>query len=268
MGLLVLPVRREGLAASRGATDFGEYFLYFSFFLVVSALLLTALFFKLGVEQRLREIGLLQAVGFSPAAIRKLFLTEGILLALLGSLLGLVGALGYGKLMMYGLRTWWVDAVGTTMLSLHVSPVSLAIGAVGGVIAATLCILWTLRRVSHASSRSLVVGRRRLGPAERSEKARSQSNQADFHCVYFWRSGLAISGYCAPYCCGFRPRRKDSRLLWRRHAVARCAALFPIRVAAIAAAESNSGPGFMARAAAWVSEMRLIARDAVSFRSR
>ena len=33
-------VRREGLAASRGATDFGEYFTYFSFFLVVSALLL------------------------------------------------------------------------------------------------------------------------------------------------------------------------------------------------------------------------------------
>ena len=50
-------MRAEGLAASRGATDFGEYFLYFSFFLVISALLLTALFFKLGIEQRLREIG-------------------------------------------------------------------------------------------------------------------------------------------------------------------------------------------------------------------
>ena len=61
MGFQVIPVREQGLQASRGATDFGEYFLYFSFFLVVSALLLTALFFKLGIEQRLREIGTLQA---------------------------------------------------------------------------------------------------------------------------------------------------------------------------------------------------------------
>ena len=59
--------RATGLAASRGATDFGEYFVYFSFFLVVSALLLAALFFKLGVEQRVREVGLLRAVGFGPA---------------------------------------------------------------------------------------------------------------------------------------------------------------------------------------------------------
>ena len=65
-GMVVRDVRAAGLDASTGATDFGEYFVYFSFFLVVSALLLTSLFFKLGVEQRLREVGLLRAVGFGP----------------------------------------------------------------------------------------------------------------------------------------------------------------------------------------------------------
>lgn len=158
MGMSVLPVRAEGLAASQGATDFGEYFLYFSFFLVVSALLLAALFFKLGVEQRLREIGLLQAIGFPAKKIRKLFLIEGALLAVIGSLLGLAGAIGYAYLLMLGLRTWWVDAVGTTMLKLHVSPQSLFIGALGGTIAAIVCILWTLKRVGRASSRSLLAG--------------------------------------------------------------------------------------------------------------
>ena len=64
-GLAVRDVRAEAIAASRGATDFGEYFVYFSFFLVVSALLLAALFFKLGMEQRAREVGLLRAVGFA-----------------------------------------------------------------------------------------------------------------------------------------------------------------------------------------------------------
>src|SRR6185369_3629672 len=98
MGFQVVDVRNEGQAASRGATDFGEYFLYFSFFLVVSALMLTTLFFKLGIEQRAREIGTLQAIGFSDASIRRLFLAEGILLAVIGSLLGLVGAVGYAAL--------------------------------------------------------------------------------------------------------------------------------------------------------------------------
>src|SRR4029078_7656728 len=62
-GMTVQPVREQGLEASRGATDFGEYFLYFSFFLVVSALLLTTLFFRLGIEQRVRETGVLRGVG-------------------------------------------------------------------------------------------------------------------------------------------------------------------------------------------------------------
>ncbi len=158
LGLTVMPARQQGLAASRGATNFGEYFLYFSFFLVVSALLLTALFFKLGVEQRLQEIGLLQAVGFPATRVRKLFLFEGVVLSVIGSLLGLAGALAYGQLMMLGLRTWWVDAVGTTGLTLHLSPLSLLLGAAGGVLAALLCIVWTLRQLGRQSTRSLLMG--------------------------------------------------------------------------------------------------------------
>jgi ABC-type lipoprotein release transport system permease subunit len=156
--IVVYPARAQGLEASRGTTDFGEYFLYFSFFLVASALLLAALFFRLGVEQRLREIGTLQAIGFPAAKIRALFLTEGVLLATTGTLLGLAGALAYGSLMMKGLRTWWVGATGTTMLGLHVSPSSLLLGSLGGLVAASLCIVWTLRRMASVSTRSLLTG--------------------------------------------------------------------------------------------------------------
>ena len=158
LGLQVIPVRADGLAASRGATDFGEYFLYFSFFLVVSALLLTALFFKLGIEQRLREIGTLQAIGFAASRIRTLFLAEGLLLAVMGSLLGLFGAIGYAALLMYGLRTWWVDAVGTTSLTLHITWQSLVLGALGGIAAAVVCIFLTLRKVGRSSTRTLLTG--------------------------------------------------------------------------------------------------------------
>ncbi|HJQ69845.1 MAG TPA: FtsX-like permease family protein [Blastocatellia bacterium] len=175
MGLSVFDVRAEGLAASRGATDFGEYFVYFSFFLVISALMLVGLFFKLGIEQRLREIGILRAAGFAGSKIRNLFLTEGLILATVGSLVGLAGAALYGWLMMYGLRTWWVDAVGTRLLSLHISPTSLIIGGVGGVVAALIFIYWTLRAVAAASPRSLLGGGMERAKGNR-RKAKGESS--------------------------------------------------------------------------------------------
>src|SRR5687768_14887414 len=122
------------LDASAGATDFGEYFTYFSFFLVASALLLAVLFFRLGVEQRLKQIGVLRAAGFPVSRVRTLLLAESVVLAIVGSAIGVLGALGYAQVIVYGLRTWWVGAVGTTLLELHVSWRPLAIGAAAGVI--------------------------------------------------------------------------------------------------------------------------------------
>lgn len=162
-GLAVRPVRDEGIAASRGATDFGEYFTYFSFFLVVAALLLAALFFKLDIEQRMKEVGLLRAVGFSPQSVRRLFLAEGLLLSVVGSGVGALWAIGYARLLMIALRTWWVDAVGTTALTLHVTGVSLAAGTAGGIAAAAGCIWWTLHSLAHVSERSLLAGQPSTG---------------------------------------------------------------------------------------------------------
>ena len=212
MGLSIEPVRTEGLAASRGATDFGEYFVYFSFFLVVGALLLASLFFKLGIEQRLREIGTLRAVGFAARDVRWLFLREGVALATAGSLLGVIGAVGYGELMMYGLRTWWVGAVGTTMLSLHVSALSLSLGCVGGIAAALLCIVWTLRGVSRASPRSLLSGSLdavRTKPAHRRISLSGSSRDSIRR-----RRGLSVGRR------GVGMDRRDRRVLWRGNDVA------------------------------------------------
>ena len=158
IGFVVYPARALAVEASAGVTDFGLYFIYFSFFLVISALLLASLFFRLGVEQRLRELGLLRAAGFPAAAIRRVFLSEALVLALIGSAIGVLGAIGYAGLVMWGLRTWWVDAVGTTRLALEVSPAMLSAGAAGGVLAAFGSIGWTLRALAPASPRSLLTG--------------------------------------------------------------------------------------------------------------
>ncbi|HEX2442945.1 MAG TPA: FtsX-like permease family protein [Vicinamibacterales bacterium] len=157
-GLTVVDARRDALEASAGATDFGEYFSYFSFFLVVSALLLGVLFFRLGVEQRLREIGALRAFGFTIARIRRLFVLEAAALAAVGALLGVLGAVAYAALIMLGLRTWWSGAVGTSDLRLHVSAPPLAIGALAGILLAVAVIAWTLHALRRAAPRALLAG--------------------------------------------------------------------------------------------------------------
>jgi putative ABC transport system permease protein len=157
-GLVIQPARAQALAASRGSTDFGEYFTYFSFFIVVSGLLLSGLFFKLGLEQRVREVGLLFALGFTPSRVRRLLGSEGLVLAAIGAGVGMAGAVMFSAAILYGLRTWWVDAVGTTRLTLAVSPGPLLLGALGGLVAAAFTLLLTLRRLGTSAPKDLLSG--------------------------------------------------------------------------------------------------------------
>jgi hypothetical protein len=83
---------------------------------------------------------------------------EAAVLAVGGTAAGLVGAVWFGELILYGLRTWWVDAVGTTRLALAVSPTTLIAGALAGMFVALAALLVTLRRLGAASPRDLLSG--------------------------------------------------------------------------------------------------------------
>ncbi len=174
-GLTVIDIRAQALAASQGATDFGAYFSYFSFFLMVAALLLAGLFFRLSLEERQSQIGVLRAAGLTSGDVRRVLVTEGTLVVVPAVVLGAALAVGWAALMMYGLRTWWVDAVGTTLLTLHVDPATLAIGAAGGAVAALLAILLTVRATSRESPRSLLTGAAGAGVGTSRSRARGMA---------------------------------------------------------------------------------------------
>lgn len=157
-GLSFQPVKAQGLEASSGATDFAVLFIGFSMFLIASAALLVALLFRLGVERRAREVGLLLATGFPVARVRGLLIQEGALLALAGALIGLPAAIGYGWLMVYGLKTWWSAAVGGSFLELHVAPESLVVGAVSGVLLMLAAIWFAVLRLEKLSPRAMLAG--------------------------------------------------------------------------------------------------------------
>lgn len=157
-GLAFDPVRRRALEASQGTTDFSGLFIGFSFFLIASAALLVALLFRLGVERRAAEIGLLLAAGFTPGRVRRLLLTEGLAVAALGTALGLLAARGYAWLMLAGLRSWWSDAVQAPFLTLHTTPRSYAIGGGASLAVAALAIVVALRGLVRRPPRTLLAG--------------------------------------------------------------------------------------------------------------
>jgi ABC-type antimicrobial peptide transport system permease subunit len=158
LGLSFLPVKEQGLAAAAGTTPFDWLFLGFSFFLMASAVMLIAILFQLGVEQRARELGTLAAVGVGRRTIVRLLGREGLVVAAIGAAIGVAIGILYAWLMITLLRTWWIAAIGTPFLELHVTPRSLLIGWAIGVAMSWLTILWSTRRLARQPANRLLAG--------------------------------------------------------------------------------------------------------------
>jgi hypothetical protein len=155
------------LEASKGSTDFSMLFISFSFFIIISAALLVGLFFRLSVEQRRAEVGILAAMGYRNRKIRGRFLREGLIIAAAGAAIGIAGGFAYAVLIMRGLRTWW--SLGSSRLFFHFEPASIVIGALSAMIVALLAIWLTTRVVGKIPVTVLVSGGN-MEPAKRGAK--------------------------------------------------------------------------------------------------
>ena len=158
IGFQFISLRTEALQSSTGSTDFGMLFASMSGFIIIAVALLVGMLFRIGVEQRSREIGILQAVGYPLVKIRRRFLIEGIIIASIGSILGCGLAISYGKLMIFGLQTWWLPAIGTPFIKLHVSVWSLLSGALISLFVVIFSIRMTVRKLGRISTVPLLAG--------------------------------------------------------------------------------------------------------------
>jgi putative ABC transport system permease protein len=172
LSLAFRPVREEALRAASQSQDFGGLFIGFSFFLIGAALILMALLFQFGIEQRAAEIGTLLALGFRAKQVRRIFLLEGAALAFVGSVIGVVGGVFYARAMLHGLTTVWRSATNTSALTFHASPVTILIGLISGTLVAVITIWFVLRKQARQPARALLAGEidleRRL-PARRED---------------------------------------------------------------------------------------------------
>jgi ABC-type lipoprotein release transport system permease subunit len=158
LGFVFQPVKRQGFEASAGTTPFSVLFLGFSFFLIAAAVMLVAILYRLGIEGRAAQVGALLAVGFSRRQVTWVLAAEGLAVAGLASLLGVAAGAGYAALMLLGLQTWWLEAVVTPFLRLHVSAVSLLLGYLIGLVIAVAAIAWSVRSIGRIAPRQLLTG--------------------------------------------------------------------------------------------------------------
>jgi ABC-type antimicrobial peptide transport system permease subunit len=156
LGVFFQPIRDNALNASSGSTDFGQLFIGFSLFLIVAALLLTALLFGFNVEQRGEEVGTLLAIGLRPVQVRRLLLMEGGLLALIAAVVGVGVATLYTRAVIGGLSTIWSGAVANSSLIYHAEPATLAAGGLASFLIALFVIWLVARRQAQAPARQLL----------------------------------------------------------------------------------------------------------------
>ena len=158
LGFELVSVKRDGLRASSGSTPFDALFLGLSMFVIVSALLLVSILFQLSLQQRSVEMGVLAAVGMQRPMVGRIWLWEMANVCLVGSIVGVVLGILYAALMIWGLRTWWVGAITTPFITMHVDALSLVVGLLAGSLVCVLTIAWSIRSTRKHSIRSLMSG--------------------------------------------------------------------------------------------------------------
>jgi putative ABC transport system permease protein len=145
VGLNVRDIKKDSGWSATNATDFGQLFLSLGFFLIVAAFLLTGLLFSMMIVQRQKEQGIYSSLGLSRKKIYKIFFSEGLLNALIGSFAGIFAGIVVSKFVLYFLNSIWYDIVRTSSIHLYINPVTLLIGFLSNILIAAIIIRQILK---------------------------------------------------------------------------------------------------------------------------
>jgi len=158
VGIETWQLRADADAAVADALPLGDYFLYFSWFILMAALILASLLFLFSLESRSRQLGVQRAIGISPSTARNALLGEAAIVALVGALVGIVLGIGYAKACLWGLSNLWSGAAGALPFVFHMNPGKAIGGALGAMILAFLVVAWASRKIFRQSPQELLSG--------------------------------------------------------------------------------------------------------------
>ena len=146
LGFYIDPVKEKGIYAAQNGVDFSQLFIGLSFFILVAAVLLSMLLYLLHLENRYTQIGTLSTLGFKEKQIKTIFLTEALMVSMVGSIIGLFAAIFYTKMVFKALNSLWFDIVRTNVLEIMVLPKTLIIGFIISTLVSGIVILFAIRK--------------------------------------------------------------------------------------------------------------------------
>jgi putative ABC transport system permease protein len=146
LGFTLEATRSKGNEAAGSGTDFSQLFGGLSFFLLVAGILLSVLLFLLNLESRKEQLETMVVMGIPVRTIRRIMLSESMVVALLGSLAGLLLAIFYNRLVFIALNGVWRDVVRTEIMHLDINLSTLATGLLITLVIAFLAIWFPLNR--------------------------------------------------------------------------------------------------------------------------
>ncbi|MDB4583539.1 FtsX-like permease family protein [Draconibacterium sp.] len=146
LGMAIEPIREQGIHAAQNGTDFSGLFIGMSFFILVASIILTALLFRLNIENRSTQVGLLAALGFQEKQVRSFYLLEGLVVSVFGGLLGLIISVFYTQLVFKVLNSLWFDIVRTNVLEIKILPLTLITGLLISLLVSLSAIFVSVKR--------------------------------------------------------------------------------------------------------------------------
>ncbi|NDH05543.1 FtsX-like permease family protein [bacterium] len=152
------PYDNKRIKPSQSGTDFSGLFVGFSFFLILSSLILVALLFRLHLERRATQVGTLIALGATQRQASNFLLLEGGILSGAGVAVGLGIACFYTVGLLHYLKSNWPDNSLQEFLRLHIPFKTLLLGFSLSFIMSLLAIFRTSRNMVKTSVITLIKG--------------------------------------------------------------------------------------------------------------
>ena len=146
LGMRIEPVRKQGLYAAENGTDFSGLFIGLSFFLLAASIVLTALLFRLNLENRSSQVGLMAALGFQSRQVKGFFLFEGLVVSLFGGIVGVIFSVFYTQIVFKILNTLWYEIVRTNVLEINYLPLTIILGLAISVLVSVVAIFISVHR--------------------------------------------------------------------------------------------------------------------------
>jgi putative ABC transport system permease protein len=169
VGFRINNLRDEGMTAASRGVNFGMLFGGLGAFVMVSGIMLFLLLLLFNMESRSGQIRLFSSLGYPAGTIRKIYLGEGMLTTVAGSVAGLFLAVLYSNLVRVALGSLWQDIVRTDLLELVIRPSSLLAGFAAGAVIALVVIFFSIEK--HVLGKISATGR-----AKKDRQAKSAGN--------------------------------------------------------------------------------------------